>query len=279
MNNILLVEDDVFIAEIYMKKLTAAGFVVDNAVTGREVLKRVQEKPYDLILLDLVLPEMGGMDVLRELRDKPHEYPGDYKIVVFSNLSSVDDRSQAIKAGADGFISKTDFTPSEVVIEVKRYLKQFTEQGKHTARTTEQVAEVTLPTPAVESSTEGKKILLIEDEKVFAEMFGKRLTDEGYMVTIEPNGLHALEIAQQERFDLVITDVILPGLDGRAIIEKLHAEPKTADIPIFLLSASLNPKEMEEIRMSGTVIQALLKTQITPSELADAVTAYFHDKV
>lgn len=274
MNNILLVEDDVFIAEIYMKKLTGEGFSVDNAVTGREVLKRVQEKPYDLILLDLVLPEMGGMDVLRELRGKPTEYPGDYKIVVFSNLSSADDRSQAVKVGADGFISKTEFTPSQVVDEVKRYLKQFSEQTKHA--TQQESGEERTTGPVTASKRES--ILLVEDEKIFADMFSKRLADEGYTVTVKGNGLDAFEIAEREPFDLIITDVMLPGMEGRELIGKLRERPATKDTPVFVLTASLNEQEMSFLRASGTVTEAFLKTQITPSELTDAVTAFFNAK-
>lgn len=121
MSKILLVEDDPFIAEIYEKKLTDSGFEVVNAKTGKEVLKRVVEDSYDLVLLDLVLPELSGMEVLHELRSKP-EYRKDLKVVIFSNLSSPEEQEATQKAGADGFISKTAFTPSQVVDEVRRYL-------------------------------------------------------------------------------------------------------------------------------------------------------------
>ena len=121
MAKILLVEDDEFIAEIYQKKLADAGFEVVNVKTGKEVLKRVTETAYDLVLLDMVLPELSGMEVLQELRTKP-EYDQNLKVVVFSNLSSPEEQEAAKKAGATGFISKTNFSPSQVIDEVKRYL-------------------------------------------------------------------------------------------------------------------------------------------------------------
>ena len=121
MAKILLVEDDEFIAEIYKKKLGDSGFEVVNAKTGHEALKFMAETPFDLVLLDMVLPELSGMEVLREVRGKP-EYDKLLKIVIFSNLSGPEEQEEAKKAGASGFISKTDFTPSQVVEEVKRYL-------------------------------------------------------------------------------------------------------------------------------------------------------------
>lgn len=121
MPKILLVEDDPFIAEIYQKKLGESGFEVVNAVTGRDALRKIAETQFDLVLLDIVLPELSGMDILHELREKP-EYDKNLKVVVFSNLSSPEEQEATRKAGATGFISKTDFTPSKVVEEVRRYL-------------------------------------------------------------------------------------------------------------------------------------------------------------
>lgn len=121
MAKILLIEDDEFIAEIYEKKLGSAGFEVTNVKNGREALKRIAETPYDLILLDIVLPEMSGKEVLHELRTKP-EYDKNLKVVVFSNLSSLEEQEEMRQAGATGFIAKTGFTPTQVVEEVNRYL-------------------------------------------------------------------------------------------------------------------------------------------------------------
>ncbi len=124
MAKILLVEDDPFIAEIYKKKLETSGFEIVNATSGRAVLKELKEQQFDLVLLDLVLPEMSGTEVLREVRQNK-EYNPNIKIVVFSNLSSTEDREEVEKLGANGFISKTDFSPSEVVGEIEKFLKQF----------------------------------------------------------------------------------------------------------------------------------------------------------
>lgn len=124
MAKILLVEDDAFIAEIYEKKLSDAGFEVVNAKTGRDALKHIAGTHFDLVLLDMVLPELSGMEVLQELRHKD-EYDKNLKVVIFSNLSGPEERDAAEKGGATGFISKTDFTPSQVVEEVRRYVGAF----------------------------------------------------------------------------------------------------------------------------------------------------------
>ena len=267
MTKILLVEDDPFIAEIYQKKLELSGFELVNVTTGKAVLKIVLEQKFDLILLDLVLPEMSGTEVLRELRHNK-EYDPDLKVVVFSNLSSSEDREQVLKLGANGFISKTEFSPSEVVKEIERFLRQFSEQTKNALNETKAPEEkVSL----------GKKILLIEDEPVFVEMFGKRLRSEGYEVVTKQDGAAGLEAALTEEFDLIITDVMMPNMDGREFINKLRDEEKGKDVPIFLLSASVSMED-ESVKIltdGGIVTKAFLKTEITPSELTYAVNDYF----
>ncbi len=276
MPKILLVEDDPFIAEIYKKKFEVAGFSVLNATTGKQVLQELSLNHYDVTLLDLVLPEMGGFDVLHEVRTAPG-YPKDARIIIFSNLSSPEDRDRAVKLGADGFISKTEFTPSRVVEEVNRYLRQFDEQGKNTVRRAVQVAgaESGVPSAQLKAHADGKRILLIEDEPVFIEQFSKRLTDEGYTVTTKENGQTGLEEAMKNSYNLIITDAVLPGLTGGEIIQKLRADESHQKIPILLLSASLDEEQFAEASIGAT--KSFLKTKITPSEMVYEVNALLAD--
>lgn len=267
MAKILLVEDDPFIAEIYKKKLETSGFETLNVASGKAVLKELQEQAFDLVLLDLVLPEMSGTEVLRELRHNK-EYDPNIKIVVFSNLSSNEDREEVMKLGANGFISKTEFSPSEVVGEIERFLRQFREQKKNAVQGTEE--------EGVRNGS-GKKLLLIEDEPVFVEMFGKRLRDEGYELWIEKDGALGLDIALKEKFDLIITDVMMPNMDGKEFISRLKETEAGKNVPIFLLSASVSIEDegVKVLTDAGIVTRAFLKTEITPSELTYAVNDYF----
>lgn len=268
MLKILFVEDDPFIAEIYKKKFESSGFEVLNVTSGKAVLKEAKAQAFDLILLDLVIPEMSGTEVLRELRTDD-AYPRDLKIVVFSNLSSAEDREDCLKLGADGFISKTEFSPSEVVTEVNRFLHQFSEQKKNFTRQEEG------PT---EQPKGGKRILFIEDEAVFVEMFGKRLRDEGYEVVTRREGISGLEEALKSDFDMIITDVMMPGMDGQEIVGRLREIEEKRHIPIFVLSASLEDERLQALSASGLADKSFLKTQITPSELAYAVRDFFKEQ-
>ncbi len=124
MSKVLLVEDDPMISEMYERKFVAAGFDVRIAVSGKAVLDILRVEPFDIVLLDIVLPEMGGMEVLEQIRNPKSGYAPDLKIVMFSNLNEREDREKALRLGANGFISKSEFSPSQLVEEVSRFLKQ-----------------------------------------------------------------------------------------------------------------------------------------------------------
>lgn len=270
MAKILYVEDDQFISEIYMRKFQASGFEVKNAVTGKEVLRSLKTDTYDLMLLDLVIPEMSGIDVLRELKENP-DYKGlDLKIIVFSNLSSDEDRKQCLDYGADGFISKTELSPTGVVEEVNRYLHQFSEQTKNAGFRS--VGEEGIVGAKLKKD---KRILFIEDEQVFIDMFSRRLRDEGYEVVTRQNGLEGLETASNEQFDLIISDVMMPGLYGHEMVHKLRESEHGRHIPIFLLSASIEEAHFKELEESSIVHKVFMKTQMTPSKLTQEVNAFF----
>lgn len=268
MPKILYVEDDPFISEIYKKKFESSGFEVIHVTTGKAILKAALEQQFDAILLDLVIPEMSGTEVLRELRHNPG-YSPDLKVIVFSNLSSTEDRDECLKLGANGFISKTEFSPSQVVDEVNRFLNQFSEQKKNFSR------QETAPSDQVNL---GKRILFIEDEETLTDMFTKRLLDEGYEVVAETDGIAGLKRATDEHFDMIVSDVMVPGLEGPELVQKLKEIEGKATIPIFFLSASLEDQHLKELTDSGLGDRSFLKTEITPSELTNAVNDFFGQK-
>lgn len=260
MPKIMLVEDDLMIAEIYIKKFELAGFEVVNATTGREVLRLAGEQKFDIILLDMVLPEMSGMDVLKELRSNP-EYSSDLKVIVLSNLNKTDYERDAMKNGANGFIGKTEHTPSELVAEIQRILNEYSEQKKNKERLGGEVSN---------SGNLGKKILFIEDEELFLEMFGKKLENEGYSVDYAKNGAWGTKLALQNEYDLVVTDISMPAMGGREFIENIKLNEKTANIPVIVISASILEEDIQPVRDLG-VTEFYEKTKIVPSDLTRKV--------
>lgn len=118
--NILFVEDDRTISEMYARLLIRTGYNVDFAYDGAEATRLAATKHYDLILLDIMMPEKTGIDVLHELRADPAY--ASTKIVILTNLAQNKASQDALKAQADGYIVKADMVPSKLVLVVNELL-------------------------------------------------------------------------------------------------------------------------------------------------------------
>jgi len=118
---ILLVEDDAFLAGMYVTKLTMEHFDVELANDGATGLAKAEELVPDLILLDVLLPKMNGFDVLKRIKEQPALK--DIPVILLTNLGQKSDVAQGLDLGAADYLIKAHFMPSEVVDKIKRYLQ------------------------------------------------------------------------------------------------------------------------------------------------------------
>jgi len=112
---VLCIEDEHFIGELYGRALTRAGFEMTLAIDGAEGLKLAQTDQYDIILLDLMVPNVTGIEILRILRDPSKTPHLKAKIIITTNLEQREDVRADIEKQADGYIVKAEITPHELV--------------------------------------------------------------------------------------------------------------------------------------------------------------------
>lgn len=120
--SILIVEDDIFLADLYRSKFELEGFDVYLAYDGEKGVEAAKKKTPDVILLDLILPKMNGFLVLENLKkDKNLKKT---PVILLTNLSQKADVEKGIKMGADDYLIKAHFMPSEVVEKIKKLVKK-----------------------------------------------------------------------------------------------------------------------------------------------------------
>lgn len=117
---ILLVEDDYFLRNLLLHKLNQEKFNVATAVNGHEALEKIKQTTPRVIILDLVLPDINGFEVLQKLKDD--KKTKDITVIVVSNLGQRDEIEKCFTLGADDYLIKANFTPKEIVEKVKNYL-------------------------------------------------------------------------------------------------------------------------------------------------------------
>ena len=112
--SILCIEDDRFIGEMYVRSLKKNGYDVDWMVDGNDGLVAARNKPYDLILLDVMLPERRGNEILQALRGE-HDFIPNTKVLVMTNFDQDEESRLAMQHNADGYLIKADITPRKLL--------------------------------------------------------------------------------------------------------------------------------------------------------------------
>ncbi len=117
---ILCIEDERFIADLYARALTNAGYQVTIVNDGETGLHYASSNKFDIILLDIMLPTINGVDMLYKLKDKNVVPPLQSKVVITTNLDQKEDIRKKVEKLADGYLIKAEITPKELI----EYLKQ-----------------------------------------------------------------------------------------------------------------------------------------------------------
>ena len=117
---VLIVEDDRYISKMYQLKLSLDGMEVQVADNGRIGVEKVKEFKPDIILLDVLMPELDGYEVLKIIKGEPESK--DIPVLILSNLGQEDHIQKGMQLGATGYIVKSQYTPSKVVEKIKQVL-------------------------------------------------------------------------------------------------------------------------------------------------------------
>lgn len=120
---ILVVDDDLYLREIYEETLTDAGYSVEICINGEEGLAKLQQGGYSLCLLDMMLPKVDGLGVLDRIKSNPPTVPNG-PIIILSNLSHEKLIADAKSLGAASYLVKAELTPDMLLAEVQKFAKE-----------------------------------------------------------------------------------------------------------------------------------------------------------
>lgn len=122
-NKILLIEDDEPIRTLYTRQFELEGFVIEGVEKGNEGLDEAFKNKYDIILLDILLPNINGLEILKRLKE--NESTKSIPVILLSNLAQDDIIKQGLALGAVTYLVKSTYTPKQILEETKKYLPQY----------------------------------------------------------------------------------------------------------------------------------------------------------
>jgi signal transduction histidine kinase/DNA-binding response OmpR family regulator len=200
---ILVVEDDPNAYELIASALSSAGFLPIRAASGDEAIRLAKDVRPAAVTLDVVLPDMDGWEILRRL--KSDESTRSLPVVI---ISMVDDRQLGVSLGAaDYFVKPVD-----------------------RARLLDRLREITSPNSP-------RRLLVIDAEEKVHAILAQDFTPLGYTIESATSAEAGLRAAQQNAPDVIILDLLLPGMSGFDVAGALKDDPRTTNIPILVLTS------------------------------------------
>jgi signal transduction histidine kinase len=184
--------------------------------------------------VDLLLPKLDGWSVTRAIREEP--WAAAIPIVAVSALAMQADRERAREAGCNDFVTKP-YAPAELRAVLNRYFVDGSAPKVPTR-------PADLPASGIEPSERLGKVLVVDDEPANVELIVRRLSGNGYETLTANNGHDAIALAIKEQPDLILMDIMMPGLDGWQATRLLKGDPKTANIPVVFVTARDRPEDV-----------------------------------
>lgn len=118
-----------------------------------------------------------------------------------------------------------------------------------------------------------KIVLIVDDNRLSREVYREALEKESYRVILASNGKEGMDIVNAERVDLILLDLVMPGIDGYGFLNIIKSQPTTKYIPVIVLTARDSKEEMEEAKKLGAM-DCLVKYRVKPAELVSAIKTF-----
>ena len=235
---ILVVDDVPANVKLLEARLSAEYFDVVTASCGTEALAICERGECDIVLLDVMMPDMDGFEVCRRLKANPvtHFVP----VVMVTALDSPADRVRGLEAGADDFLTK----PVSDIVLIARVrsltrLKMMTDELRMRAITSLEIGIQRPERDAVADQGKGGRILLVDDRPSSYERLAPVLATEHH-VDVEPNPADALFHAAEGNYDLLIVSLSLDNFDGLRLCSQARSLERTRHMPILAISDADN---------------------------------------
>ena len=218
--------------------LKRGGFVFRPVTSGKLAIEAASADLPDLLLLDVRMPEMSGLDVCRKFKQDPRLR--DIPIIFISALESSDDKVEAFRAGGDDYVCKP-FHEQEVLERIKTRLRLRKLP----------VDLISCALPSVASSRHS--VLVVDDDSQILRIFSELLSQDDFDVITASDAEQAIALLDKSLPCMILLDVELPGMNGFALCRRIKHDPRTSHIPVALVTSRIGKDDVNAGIAAGAV--------------------------
>ena len=242
MYKIFIIEDDEIVAEVYQDKLQAEGYHVEVAYDGESGYSRLKTFDADLLLLDMMVPKLSGIDILKRLRGKNAlKY---FPVIAFSGSDEM--LEDARNLGASRTLSKSELGPNQIVARITEVVAALREVGESEALFIQELADWVPP---------AGRVLIVEDDPVIMQLVKDVVEEEGYSAVSAEDGAKAYKILKADnKFVAGIFDVKLPSIQGTDLLRHMQTEKRLTKIPVLIMTGEQSAAIQCESFSAGAAI-------------------------
>ena len=250
----VLVADDHEINRIVIQEmLQKNGYEVSLAQNGKVVLEKLEQSTFDIVLMDVQMPELDGLNACKTIRALEKDSECHLPVAGMTGGVTETDRKSCLEAGMDAYIGKP-ITERSLLDLISGLVEHHTQREENLENR-----------PA--------KILIVEDNLLNQRLLSRILVNYGYSVTVEENGAKGVERFKKERFELILMDLMMPEMSGfEAAMNIRELEPKDSHIPIIAVSADRS--EGVEMRCIEAGMDAYMPKPIHPKGILKILSQY-----
>lgn len=252
MKKILIIEDELSLGDVLVQKLRAGQFDVTLARNGQEGLTLMKEMIPNLVITDVSLPGLSGFEILSQKKDDPKI--SDIPVIMLTNSTKQLSAADMITLKISDFLVKSQLTPSDILLRAQLVLEK---------------AEKPTDSNRIFNALAGKHILIVEDDVFLKNILSHRISGAGAILVGAGSGEAALEEIAKQDFDMVLLDLLLPGMTGMDVLKKLRGDSKTEKLPVIIISNFSQPEYLKQAAEMNA--RYIVKAVVTPDEIIASI--------
>jgi two-component system cell cycle response regulator len=235
-HTILIVDDDPLNRKLLDAQLSSDQYNTITAADGFAAMEKAKTENPDLILLDIMMPGLDGYEVTERLKEDPETK--DIPIILITALDETEDKIKGLECGADEFLNKPVNT-AELLARAKSLLRL--KLYKDQLKSRKQSQQIFTEAKGIEEQSDERvnlpTILLVEDEEKDARLIQNYLQGDTYRLEFAKSGEEALSFVLRQKIDLILLDIILPGMDGFEVVSRLKDSEAAKNIQIVAITS------------------------------------------
>ncbi|MES2981308.1 MAG: response regulator [Verrucomicrobiota bacterium] len=271
MKHILITEDDRFLAGVYRTKFLAEGYEVSVVHDGAAAIEQLVVNPPHVVLLDLMLPEIDGLGVLRFLRARANLKS--LPVLIASNSDYFSGEVQeALETGATHFLQKGKCSISEMVDKVIQIMPPHGVTNVNAKALPFIAAPAEAAHPGYTVPTHPIRVLIADDDKMIHGVLTFFMNQAGFIIRSAYDGRQALEMAIADAPDVLVLDMLMPHLNGNEVLQQWQQHPTLSKVPVIMLT-SQKAEDNPAIALAGVAVKFRNKP-FSPDQLVKDVNTF-----